>query len=852
MGGINKQREGVTRYSLITGESTYVSSTAQDPQTARRLKSLIPSLAGDLRREKPQPLFPATTTVALPSTIGFLHQFDKKDNNGAITSHFFCATATKLYKSDGTNWIEVTDVGALARFPQAVNINNLMHLSDESANWLFDGTNWVKDGIEIPLVAPQSDVSLRSPSAAAGTNWTNPTNVFFEDGNYAEYTAATKDFLKTTEYGFGTLVAPTGIRVVVKGHATDASDVNREISIALTKDGSAVAGAAKLTNLLPQDVDGTIDVGGEADLWGTTWTIAEINASTFGVIVTDDDFVSGGTIRIDSVEVQLLFNNTGRLTIITNRYYWTTWADDGSAAPERTHESSSSPISLGTGPITSGKIKVHQQPGVITTTLSSTAVVGIGTSFNSQHVGMKLYVNGLDFGTITSVTDTTNLDLTVVAPSTQTSQLHVIAPARATHWKIYASESENSKVGFFLADVAVTTMEYEDDSPFVGTIGSLFINLERPVRNDPTKASTILEVHKRRIFRRTPGRFINFFNFTAVEEVAEFQNGSLEESVPGVDDNTISDVVNQSSYPDESDLIRMMKHHGDALYIFTEDECIPLYGETSDDFALSDVLVFGVGAIGRYAGVSTPYGLAFMSNDRDVYLYPSQLPPQPGTEVTSSLIELGRAIRPTLRTVDPDDIDNVRLKYYQQEKWLIVSFRDTSAVYRTYIYDFEIQGWFEAQRGLTSLAIFEYAPGKIALVGGASDGFVYVIDDLQSTFTTAVDFPEGIYRTALMDFRRPDIKHLFHYLEYEVTNEDLDIEIRYWLDPSDVDNLDEGTEIFAEKEKIGANRFRAFPKNKEGTLCHRLLVEIKVLSDANDGRIQGLAVYADPVDNLSV
>src|SRR5882672_9619452 len=143
------------RYTLTNGENTYSSPASVNEADARKLQSLIPQLAGELSRERP--VIPFATNAAFSSRVGFFHQF-KRNNNGTIVTYWFCATATTLYQLAGIlgnfTWNPVSSVGTLGGFPVAVNINNTLHLSDGVKSWIFDGTNWVTDGLAIPLHAP--------------------------------------------------------------------------------------------------------------------------------------------------------------------------------------------------------------------------------------------------------------------------------------------------------------------------------------------------------------------------------------------------------------------------------------------------------------------------------------------------------------------------------------------------------------------------------------------------------------------------------------------------------------------------------------------------------------------------
>lgn len=169
---------------------------------------------------------------------------------------------------------------------------------------------------------------------------------------------------------------------------------------------------------------------------------------------------------------------------------------------------------------------------------------------------------------------------------------------------------------------------------------------------------------------------------------------------------------------------------------------------------------------------------------------------------------------------------------------------------QTWVYDFGTHGWFQLSRGFTALAVFELGDGEQVLVGGAEDGFVYVIDDLNGTFDLSGTCPAASFRPALIDFGDPISMRVFKYLELEFTCDDLakDITVTFWIDPSNVDNPGTGRKLILTKVR-GANRWRGWPQG--GALCHRLLIDITVKASANVGAIRGAKIVADKVTGLT-
>lgn len=144
------------------------------------------------------------------------------------------------------------------------------------------------------------------PTNATGINWTNPGNVLADDGARASYTGTTQDELKVTGFGFTVPLNATitGITVRSQGQGASATAAHRQARIGLTKDGSTLVGTRKTGVQYDQGADTDVDSGGPADLWGTTWTPAEINMATFGVLLGDND-TTAAELQIDLIRVTI-------------------------------------------------------------------------------------------------------------------------------------------------------------------------------------------------------------------------------------------------------------------------------------------------------------------------------------------------------------------------------------------------------------------------------------------------------------------------------------------------------------------------------------------------------------------
>ena len=117
--------------------------------------------------------------------------------------------------------------------------------------------------------------------AGAGTDWTNAANITASDNVYATFFAFTSDPLKGASFGLSVPTAATinGIEVQLEVKA----DIASGSSIAAVNVGKsdAVLGTEKTPATPLTTSDALYTYGGASDLWGLSWTAAEINAATF-------------------------------------------------------------------------------------------------------------------------------------------------------------------------------------------------------------------------------------------------------------------------------------------------------------------------------------------------------------------------------------------------------------------------------------------------------------------------------------------------------------------------------------------------------------------------------------------
>ena len=161
----------------------------------------------------------------------------------------------------------------------------------------------------------------RSPSTAAG--WTTSTNVASSNNAYATASIAASGQsanLDSTGFGFTipTGATITGIQVDIERKASATSSIE-DYDVYVLKGGSAtgITDHASTTDWTTSDA--TRSYGNSSDLWGTTWTVTDINASNFGVRLKALNLTtSAKTASVDWVQITVFYTPLPSTTIGTS------------------------------------------------------------------------------------------------------------------------------------------------------------------------------------------------------------------------------------------------------------------------------------------------------------------------------------------------------------------------------------------------------------------------------------------------------------------------------------------------------------------------------------------------------
>ncbi|MDD4761651.1 MAG: fibronectin type III domain-containing protein [Candidatus Pacebacteria bacterium] len=148
--------------------------------------------------------------------------------------------------------------------------------------------------LDMMLAATTSATNAGTGADVAGVGtvtWLNPSRIVANDNSYASaaVNGATSHYLQATNYGFNIPAGATisGIQVTIGRYGSTGfgSDV-RDSTVRLIKAGAVTGNNKAVTTTDWTGIETAVVYGGAADLWGTTWTPADINVSNFGVALS--------------------------------------------------------------------------------------------------------------------------------------------------------------------------------------------------------------------------------------------------------------------------------------------------------------------------------------------------------------------------------------------------------------------------------------------------------------------------------------------------------------------------------------------------------------------------------------
>ncbi len=214
----------------------------------------------------------------------------------------------RIYQDDGSSCLTVPDG---VNIPSNVTARGGICLNGASITGSGTTVTTGPGGnITLTPVSPgNNDSPATNPSATSGTGagWINPGNIYAKDNVWASYNVAgngSSTALNATGFGFNVPAGSTinGIRVTVV-HKGSINNNIKDQTIQLLKAGTVV-GSNKASTTGWSNNSQNATYGANNDLWGTTWTAADVNDPNFGVeIIARDSNATATTAYVDNVTV---------------------------------------------------------------------------------------------------------------------------------------------------------------------------------------------------------------------------------------------------------------------------------------------------------------------------------------------------------------------------------------------------------------------------------------------------------------------------------------------------------------------------------------------------------------------
>lgn len=166
---------------------------------------------------------------------------------------------------------------------------------------------------------PNSGGTFASDSSNGGTSaWTNTANAATSndvDADNAMAALETTHYMKATNFSFDLPNDATidGIVAEVERRHSSGSGCRGGVADSAVRivKGGTIGSTNKTTATAWSSTDTYVSYGGASDLWGETWTVADIEASTFGfalaAVETDDDDCD---LEIDHMRITVHYTGT--------------------------------------------------------------------------------------------------------------------------------------------------------------------------------------------------------------------------------------------------------------------------------------------------------------------------------------------------------------------------------------------------------------------------------------------------------------------------------------------------------------------------------------------------------------
>lgn len=158
---------------------------------------------------------------------------------------------------------------------------------------------------------PNSPATIVDDASLGGdTPWTSPGNAATSNNVYT-FTdlgeSSVTDYLKCTNFGFSIPAGSTinGIKVEVESYVEHAA-LQWTLHACIVQSGT-IQEASDITALVV-DTEAYLTCGSATELWGLTWSVAQVNSANFGVAVKVYAPEGSSTVDIDHVRITVYYS----------------------------------------------------------------------------------------------------------------------------------------------------------------------------------------------------------------------------------------------------------------------------------------------------------------------------------------------------------------------------------------------------------------------------------------------------------------------------------------------------------------------------------------------------------------
>lgn len=168
----------------------------------------------------------------------------------------------------------------------------------------------------MPTQGPNSGSSFNGAGVDfGGIAWSTASNLATSDNAYATVTlddSTWSQALKAVGFGFSipTDAIIAGIVVEVERKCTSPNSIQDWFNaFKLTKNGSTQVGSDRASSTYYPTTDTIATYGSSVDLWGTTWTPAEINSANFGLLfaAVNNGAIGTNTASVDHIKITVTY-----------------------------------------------------------------------------------------------------------------------------------------------------------------------------------------------------------------------------------------------------------------------------------------------------------------------------------------------------------------------------------------------------------------------------------------------------------------------------------------------------------------------------------------------------------------